>query len=76
MAQGASLAFEDALVLASELSGHAIESIDVALVRYAQRRELVAHRGGLLHVSSTWEAALGVAYERDVDAFDRVTGEF
>ena len=38
MAQGASLAFEDALVLASELSGHAIESIDVALVRYAQRR--------------------------------------
>jgi 2-polyprenyl-6-methoxyphenol hydroxylase-like FAD-dependent oxidoreductase len=38
MAQGASLAFEDALVLASELSGHRIESIDAVLARYAQRR--------------------------------------
>jgi 2-polyprenyl-6-methoxyphenol hydroxylase-like FAD-dependent oxidoreductase len=38
MAQGASLAFEDALVLASELAGHGIESIDAALARYAQRR--------------------------------------
>ncbi|MBV9798435.1 MAG: FAD-dependent monooxygenase [Solirubrobacterales bacterium] len=38
MAQGASLAFEDALVLAAELAAADQDGIDAALARYAQRR--------------------------------------
>jgi 2-polyprenyl-6-methoxyphenol hydroxylase-like FAD-dependent oxidoreductase len=38
MAQGASLAAEDALVLASELSNQGLEGIDAALACYAERR--------------------------------------
>jgi 2-polyprenyl-6-methoxyphenol hydroxylase-like FAD-dependent oxidoreductase len=51
MAQGASLAAEDALVLASELGNQGLEGVDAALARYAERR-----RPRTAHVQQATEA--------------------